>query len=152
MGIKMQQITKIIHTETGHRLTNYKGLCAHLHGHSYKWEVTVEGDNLDNGMVMDFKDLKKILNVTVNKLDHSFVMHREDPLLKVVSENDIYTLFTATDGNFPRLYIVPFNPTVENLVRWQRDEIEKLMPPNIRLHSIKCWETENSFCRIEGSK
>lgn len=141
----MHHLSKIIYTETGHRLTNYAGRCAHLHGHSYKWEVTVSGENNDNGMVMDFKDLKKILNETIDTLDHSFVMHEEDPIRSTLGLG-VLELFKATDGSDPRLHVVPFNPTVENLVEWQYDLIQELLPPLITLTRIKCWETATSFC------
>lgn len=146
----MHQLSKLIHTETGHRLTNYKGRCAHLHGHSYKWEVTVTGPNGDNGMVMDFKELKKILNETIDTLDHAFVMHDKDPIYLANGFGGVLELFKATDGSNPRLHIVDFNPTVENLVGWQFDLIQELMPPGINLTRIKCWETVNSFCELEA--
>lgn len=142
----MHHLSKIIYTETGHRLTNYIGRCAHLHGHSYKWEVTVSGENNDNGMVMDFKDLKKILNETIDTLDHSFVMHFKDPICQAMDEDEITALFQATDGSVPRLHLVPFNPTVENLVKWQWDKIYRLLPFYVTLTRIKCWETASSFC------
>jgi len=146
----MTEITKIIRTETGHRLTNYKGRCAHLHGHSYEWHVTVAGEANNNGMVMDFKDLKEILKKTIDSLDHAFVMHTEDPILKILGVNDTVDLFLSTDGEAPRLHIVPFNPTVENLVKWQFSVIQNCLSPfkDITLTSIKCWETADSFCEV----
>ena len=147
----MPKITKIIRTETGHRLTNYSGRCAHLHGHSYEWYVTVEGPAANNGMVMDFKDLKKILKETVDTLDHAFVMDMQDPILDGKTEEDVVHLFQATDGTTPRLHFVNFNPTVENLVDWQFSRIRSLLPVGIELVSIKCWETADSFCEVTNN-
>ena len=44
-----------------HFLTKYHGKCEELHGHNYKLIVTVEGPVKDDGMVIDFKIIKKIV-------------------------------------------------------------------------------------------
>ena len=41
-----------------------------MHGHSYKCEVTFEGDIKEDGMIMDFKKIKEILAPVVEKFDH----------------------------------------------------------------------------------
>ena len=59
------RITKQFGFETGHALYGYDGKCKNVHGHSYKLSVTVIGtpindvNNVKNGMVIDFTDLKK---------------------------------------------------------------------------------------------
>lgn len=54
-----------------HRLVGSGGKCENLHGHNFKVELTVGGDDLgDSGMLMDFTDLKKILKFILNDLDH----------------------------------------------------------------------------------
>jgi 6-pyruvoyltetrahydropterin/6-carboxytetrahydropterin synthase len=61
------RITKQFNFETGHALYGYDGLCKNVHGHSYKLSVTVSGtpiqdsNHVKHGMVIDFKDLKKIV-------------------------------------------------------------------------------------------
>ncbi|MFC1655463.1 6-carboxytetrahydropterin synthase QueD [Patescibacteria group bacterium] len=65
-------VTKKFKFDAAHFLTNYHGKCEKLHGHTYKLQVTVEGDVKEDGMVMDFVELKKIVNERViSKLDHS---------------------------------------------------------------------------------
>ena len=65
------RITKQFNFETGHALYGYDGACRNVHGHSYKLFVTVIGipnedaGNVKYGMVIDFKDLKKIVNEEV---------------------------------------------------------------------------------------
>lgn len=147
----MTQLTKCISTETGHRLTNYSGRCAHMHGHSYRWEVTVSGAANNNGMVMDFKDLKKILKETVDTLDHAFVFHTKDPLVLQLGKEGVKALLLSTENTEGRLYFTPFNPTVENLVEWQAGKIALRLPAGIRLSRIKCWETDTSFCEFIGN-
>jgi len=54
-----------------HSLREYKGECESVHGHNFKVEVTVSSKTLnDQGLVIDFKDLKKIVNRVISCLDH----------------------------------------------------------------------------------
>ncbi len=54
-----------------HRLVGSGGRCENLHGHNFKVELTVGGDDLDDsGMLMDFTDLKKTLKTILGDLDH----------------------------------------------------------------------------------
>lgn len=61
------RITKQFTFETAHALYGYDGKCKNLHGHSYKLSVTLLGEPISDathvkfGMVMDFGDLKKII-------------------------------------------------------------------------------------------
>ena len=65
-------VTKEFKFDAAHFLTNYHGKCEKVHGHTYKLHVTVEGDVKSDGMVMDFAELKKIVNERViDKLDHT---------------------------------------------------------------------------------
>ncbi|MGA9098800.1 MAG: 6-carboxytetrahydropterin synthase QueD, partial [Methanotrichaceae archaeon] len=57
--------------DAAHSLPGYQGKCANLHGHTYKVEVVIEGPIGENGFVMDFFQLKKILNSVLEDLDHS---------------------------------------------------------------------------------
>lgn len=54
-----------------HRLVGSGGRCENLHGHNFKVELTVGGDDLDDsGMLMDFTDLKKTLKTILGDFDH----------------------------------------------------------------------------------
>ena len=64
----------ILHTEgwydAAHHLNNYDGACANLHGHTYKCEVWVKGEEeklQENGILWDFGNLKKL----IKQFDHS---------------------------------------------------------------------------------
>ncbi len=43
--------------------------CGSLHGHTYRVEVIIEGEN-KSGMIMDFADLKHALRETLAQFDH----------------------------------------------------------------------------------
>lgn len=57
-----------------HRLHGYDGDCAKLHGHNWKVEVMVTGEQLDDvGMVIDFKEIKRHAKAVVAELDHTYL-------------------------------------------------------------------------------
>jgi 6-pyruvoyl tetrahydropterin synthase/QueD family protein len=62
----MLTITRKLEFDAGHRIPDHKSQCRNLHGHRYTLEITlvgavidVEGSS-DNGMIMDFSDIKSI--------------------------------------------------------------------------------------------
>jgi 6-pyruvoyltetrahydropterin/6-carboxytetrahydropterin synthase len=44
--------------------------CHRMHGHNYEIEVTVDGDVLENGFLIDFWDLDKVVHPLIDKVDH----------------------------------------------------------------------------------
>lgn len=59
------------HFSSAHHLLNYEGECENQHGHNWKVEVYVQGENLDkSNILIDFKILKKALEKVLCKLDH----------------------------------------------------------------------------------
>ena len=72
------RVTKSFTFEMAHALWNYDGPCRNIHGHSYQLFVTVTGQPSEDlndtklGMVIDFSDLKRIVNQhVVEYFDHS---------------------------------------------------------------------------------
>ena len=133
------RITREFSFEGAHALGGYDGKCCHIHGHSYRMAVTVSGNPIEDdnspkkGMVLDFTDLKKIVNENIiDKFDHALVM-KEGALLA----EDIGRIY----GN---VVTVDFQPTSEMLVIHFADIVKSLLPEGIQLHSIKLWETEKS--------
>ena len=65
------EITKKFTFSAGHFVPDHPK-CGHQHGHNFDLEVTVKGNVKENGMVMDFHDLKSIVgSYVVDKLDHT---------------------------------------------------------------------------------
>lgn len=138
----MYKATKEIRTETAHRLMDYSGKCAHLHGHSYIWRLTATAEELDAlGMVADFSRLKDLLKAFVEPFDHATILHRADPLARAVEMN------WSTSGETQRVFLVPFNPTAENLAR---HVLAKMRASNsgLTLESLTVWETPS--CHVEA--
>ena len=137
--VSVTRITKQMWTETGHRLINYNGKCAHLHGHSYLWEVNAERHDSgvsEQGFVVDFKDLKAYMTKAIDeKYDHALVLCRKDPLLAYISGADfevpnlkqvalVYAALRGSDGSEGRLVFVDENPSAENLARWVANDLQ----------------------------
>lgn len=79
------EVSRIFNFSASHFLTNYHGKCENLHGHNYKLIVSIEGKVQDDGMVMDFAEIKKSVNEkALNDLDHS---HLNEILENPSSEN-----------------------------------------------------------------
>lgn len=137
------RITKQFNFETGHALYGYDGKCRNVHGHSYKLSVTVIGQPIsDNshvkyGMVIDFGDLKKIVNEEiVDIFDHATVFNKNTPHVELAKE-------LSDRGH--HVLLVDYQPTSEMMVIDFAAKIKKRLPDNIELHSMKLQETETSF-------
>ena len=79
------RIRRWVETDTGHRVPNHKSKCKNLHGHRYRWEAELEGDVVsstgvsDEGMLMDFSDISKILTEFIHDIvDHAFIVYDQD--------------------------------------------------------------------------
>lgn len=64
-------ISKEFTFDSAHFLTHYHGKCENLHGHTYRLRVTVDGPVGEDGMVVDFKELKSLVKEKViDRYDH----------------------------------------------------------------------------------
>ncbi|MDD2439351.1 MAG: 6-carboxytetrahydropterin synthase QueD [Methanosarcinaceae archaeon] len=66
---KKMRLGIIDYIDCAHYLPGH-GKCGRVHGHTYKIEVTIEGKVQENGMVIDFYDLKKGVKETLAEYDH----------------------------------------------------------------------------------
>lgn len=106
--------------DAAHSLPGYQGKCANLHGHTYQVEIVVEGDVGEDGFVMDFYKLKKIIAVALDDLDHSYL-------------NDVLP-----------------NPTAETIAHWISDRLKRdMMGTAVQLLSLKLWEGKNKWVMID---
>ena len=88
-----------------HRLLNYEGKCENIHGHNWKVEITVTGEELDkSGILIDFKILKKFLNEILEKLDHKNLNELEEfKDISPSSENIAKFIYTELKKEFPQI-------------------------------------------------
>ncbi|MBL7983055.1 MAG: 6-carboxytetrahydropterin synthase [Flavobacteriales bacterium] len=135
------RITKRYSFELAHALYAHDGGCAQVHGHSYVLEVTllgiprVEQGHPKNGMVMDFADLKAIVNKEV--------VHRYDHAL-LLSEQHRETIGTL-GSPFGKVLFVPWQPTCENMVLDIVARIGTQLPAGVSLLAVRLHETATSY-------
>ncbi len=136
------RVTKEFNFEMAHALWNYDGACKNIHGHSYRLFVTIIGspikdeNNVKFGMVLDFKDLKAMVNKNVvNILDHSLVVYKKAEGESLQSVKKMYD----------KVYVFDFQPTCENLIVHIAKIIIANTPPNLSLFSLKLYETATSY-------
>ena len=105
----------------GHALRNYRGKCENVHGHNYRVQVTVQGEQLDAaGLLVDFLELKRLTDQVIEYFDHRFI-------------NDLS----------------PFNvlnPSAENIAKYFYDRVSAGLAKEVptRISEVKIWETDTS--------
>lgn len=143
-------ITKQIEIDMGHRVPNHKSKCRNLHGHRYKIEVGVDDKLIttkgssDEGMVIDFSDLKLIIMQEIDRnFDHGFVMYENDDFS--------FEFKKLRNTENQKIIFVPFIPTAENLSKhWYELIKPKLKEKGIKIKYVKVWETPTSTATYEG--
>ncbi len=116
------RLSKTFRFEAAHHLPTFPDghKCRRLHGHSFRFDVIVEGDvDPAKGYLIDYGDIKKAAEPLVKKLDH-------------YNLNDIEGLT---------------NPTSEVLSQWIFDRLKPTLP---LLASIVVHETCTSTCEYRG--
>jgi len=141
------RLTKEFHFELAHALEGYDGACRNIHGHSYILFVTVIGkpisseENPKLGMIMDFGELKRIVNSTIiSRFDHSLALSQKSKMLN-----------TLRTENFGKIEALPFQPTCENLLPYFAELITAQLPEGIKLHHLKLNETATSYAEWYAS-
>lgn len=119
--------------EAAHHIREYPGKCQRLHGHNWRVEVCVQGEQLDSlGMLIDFHDLKAEVRQVLMLLDHQYL-------------NELS-------------WFREVNPTAENLARFIYDElvIRERFQQGVAISYVQIWESAHSsvryFSRDERTK
>ena len=104
------------HFDAAHFLVNYHGKCKNIHGRRWRVCAYVSSETLIEsgefrGMVMDFNDIKLILNQIADSLDHKLVIEKDSlrsatMLMLEEEEFEIVELdFRAAAENFAKLRV-----------------------------------------------
>ncbi|MBB5346487.1 6-carboxytetrahydropterin synthase QueD [Desulfoprunum benzoelyticum] len=114
------------HFAGAHHLRDYPGECENPHGHNWKVEVAVRATELDElGMGIDFKILKNIVKVAIDKLDH----------------RDLNNMAIFKD----------VNPSSENIAKFLFSELKgPLTHDRYSLYSVTVLETDSSGLTYYG--
>jgi 6-pyruvoyltetrahydropterin/6-carboxytetrahydropterin synthase len=122
----MYEVTVQDTFSSGHYLRDYYGKCENPHGHNYRVLVTLVGEQLEpNGLLLDFKLLKRILQPTIQYLDHFMI-------------NDLEPFTTV-------------NPSAENIAKYFFDRVSsqllEMTGGRVRVKDCTIWETDTSYAR-----
>ena len=120
----MYEVTVQDTFSSGHYLREYYGKCENPHGHNYRVLVTLVGEQLEpNGLLLDFKLLKRILQPTIQYLDHFMI-------------NDLEPFTTV-------------NPSAENIAKYFFDRVSgqllEMTGGRVRVKDCTIWETDTSY-------
>lgn len=131
-----------IHFDAAHRVIGHKGKCVDLHGHRYVLEVSVRSRQLDQlGMVIDFADLKKIIDDWINQnFDHTAIL----------STNDQELGEAISKVTKQKIYYLPYNPTAENIAyHFKYDILRNILNlSDIKIGKVRLYETPNCWVEV----
>ena len=134
-------IRKKFRVEYSHRLmSSYSECCQHIHGHSAIIELFFKSEKLNNdGMVMDFGQIKNIVNDYINtRFDHTLILHKDDPLIQIIGK-----------GTKNNIYIIDENPTAENFAKIIYNRIKDY---NLPIYKVRFHETETGYAEYYEEK
>ena len=140
------QITRRLEFDAGHRIPNHNSQCKHLHGHRYAIEITLSGDVIttegvsEQGMVMDFSDVKRIaMEHVVDAWDHAFLVYRRDKA--------VLDFLNTLPGH--KTVVLDVIPTAENLAKVAFDLLQPayrdIYGNHLRLERVRLYETPNNW-------
>lgn len=138
------RVTKRFHFEMAHALRCHDGLCANIHGHSYVLDVTLEGTPLQqdgnpkDGMVIDFSELKKLVNrAVISDYDHALVLQEQD--------RGSVEAAVGQAGLFGRTRFTPWQPSCENVLLDIVRRLQHALQGKGRLYAVRLQETATSW-------
>ncbi len=117
MTLGMFKVKVLTTFSAAHHLRGYRGDCERLHGHNYRVEVAVASrEPGPTGLVMDFRELKDVLESVVERLDH-----------RLLNELD---------------YFKEKNPSAENIARYIFEAVGKALGSEVSLAEVTVWEND----------
>lgn len=144
-------ITTRLEFDAGHRIPNHKSQCKNLHGHRYAMEITLSGDIInqentsENGMVMDFSDVKVIAKyAVVDVWDHAFLVYLHD--------TEVINFLNTLENH--KTVVFPTVPTAENMAaeafKILKSKYQDTYGNHLKLEKVRLYETPNSWADALG--
>ncbi len=145
----MITITRKLEFDAGHRIPDHKSQCRNLHGHRYTLEITLIGavieeeGSSDNGMIMDFSDVKALAKQhLVDVWDHAFLAYEKDTVVR--------EFLDSIPGH--KTVIIDRIPTVENLAQTAFNILKAAYldryGTGLRLKKLVLHETPNCWAEV----
>lgn len=106
--------------DAAHKLNNYQGNCANLHGHTYKLQICLKGKVNKIGLVYDFKEIKtqvdkKVLGI----LDHKYL---NDIIEQPSAENITSWIWEQLIDTIPLLYEITLWETPTSFAKYSKSD------------------------------
>lgn len=122
----MYELRIISHLAAAHQLRDFQGQCENLHGHNWKIEVFVTGKEVEeNGILIDFKEVKKATEKVIQELDHRFLNELE--------------------------HFKNVNPSSENIARFIFDSLtQQLTDDHLTVSKVTAWESDSAGASYLG--
>jgi 6-pyruvoyltetrahydropterin/6-carboxytetrahydropterin synthase len=145
----MLTITRKLEFDAGHRIPDHNSQCRNLHGHRYALHITLSGAVVerdgqpDNGMIMDFSDIKAIARKhLVDLWDHAFLVYDKDAVVRQF-------LDSLPDH---KTVVLDRVPTVENLAQIAFDTLTSVFQRETKLvlTKITLFETPNCWAEVNA--
>ncbi len=147
----MLTITRKMEFDAGHRIPDHNSQCRNLHGHRYTLLITLTGDVVqqdgqsDNGMIMDFGDIKALAHEhLVKRWDHAFIVFEKDTVVRNF-------LDSMPDH---KTVVIDRVPTVENLAQIAFDLLKQVYHGRyghqLALAKVTLYETPNCWAEVAG--
>jgi 6-pyruvoyltetrahydropterin/6-carboxytetrahydropterin synthase len=93
----MYELKVVTKFAAAHQLTMVGAKCENMHGHNWKIEVYVQGEQLDaGGVLMDFGEIKKHVRAIMKLLDHRY-LNELAPFTDCQPSSENIALFIATE-------------------------------------------------------
>ena len=116
----MYELKVVTKFAAAHQLTMVGSKCENLHGHNWKIEVYVCGENTDRGgVLLDFGVIKKHVREIMSMLDHKYLNELE--------------------------YFQHNQPSSENIAYFVAIELQKRIDnQTIRVSRVTAWESDDA--------
>ena len=125
---------------SGHRLLGHNGKCVYPHGHTYRAEIWVASDSLDDmGFVVDFTDLKAKAHGWLEEYwDHAFLVNsRDGELLEALRSVEGSRIFVFEDEN----------PSAEVMARALFSKTAELC--GVAPSRVRVWESPTQYAEYQ---
>lgn len=139
---KYTSVTKEITWDMAHRLSKHQGQCRNLHGHTYKLQVTFSSATMQDGMIIDFHDIKAMLENVKGQFDHKTILDGRS--------NDDAIIARALKEVGLSFRMMTCEPTAENMAaeifEYLEDECKKI--PGLKVYCVRLYETPTSYAEV----
>ena len=118
--IKMYELKVVTKFAAAHQLTMVGSKCENMHGHNWKIEVYVTGEETDDaGVLIDFGIVKKQVREIMTMLDHKYLNELE--------------------------YFRQRQPSSENIAYFVATELQKRIDvPEVSVSRVTAWESDDA--------